>query len=68
VPPRFDRTLVLETTFRTPSGVTARGGAEWLVLSSLAGMRPAASTATAQLTLRASQTAPENLHMIRLII
>jgi hypothetical protein len=28
-------------------GVTARGGAEWLVLSSLAGIRLAASTATA---------------------
>jgi hypothetical protein len=64
----LDRTVVLETTFRTPSGVTARGGAEWLVLSSPAGMRLAASTATAQLTLRAGQTAPEYLHMIRLII
>ncbi len=60
--PRPEYGLLRPRLSNVDGGVTARGGAEWLVLSSPAPMRLRESTATARVTLREGETLRFALH------
>src|SRR5919112_4080418 len=60
--PRPEYGLLQPLLSHVDGGVTARGGAEWLVLSSPVGMDLAGSTATARVRLSAGQTVRFALH------
>jgi len=60
--PRPEYGLLRPVLSHVDGGVTARGGAEWLVLSSPVRPDLAASTATARFTLRAGETVRFALH------
>ncbi len=60
--PRPEYGLLRPLLSNVDGGVTARGGAEWLVLSSPVPMRLRESTATARVTLREGETLRFALH------
>jgi alpha,alpha-trehalase len=60
--PRPEYGLLRPLLSHVDSGVTTRGGAEWLVLSSPVPMHLEASTATARPTVHAGETLPFALH------
>jgi GH15 family glucan-1,4-alpha-glucosidase len=60
--PRPEYGLVVPLLAHVDGGVTARGGAEWLVLTALLGLRLERGTAYGQLTLNAGQTIHLALH------
>jgi hypothetical protein len=60
--PRPEYGLLWPLLSRVDGGVTARGGAEWLVLSSPVPLELADSTATARINLRAGETLRFALH------
>jgi GH15 family glucan-1,4-alpha-glucosidase len=60
--PRPEYGLLQPLLSHVDGGVTARGGAEWLVLSTPVGMDLAGSTATARVRLSAGQTLRFALH------
>ncbi|MBG0564057.1 glycoside hydrolase family 15 protein [Actinoplanes aureus] len=60
--PRPEYGLLRPLLSHVDGGVTARGGAEWLVLSSPVPLDLADSTATARFTLRAGETVRFSMH------
>jgi GH15 family glucan-1,4-alpha-glucosidase len=60
--PRPEYGLLRPLLSAVDGGVTARGGAEWLVLSSPVPLEPAGSAVTAEFTVRAGETVRFALH------